>query len=114
MTIPRSGPRSKGMKLNDKVAFVTGAASGLGYEIALTFAREGARVAIADLNERAALDAAQRLTDAGHQALGIAVDVANETQVTQAVDRAAAHFGGLDILVSNAGIQIVKPVEEFS
>jgi 3-hydroxybutyrate dehydrogenase len=102
------------MKLIDKVAFVTGAASGLGHEIALTFARQGARVVIADLDERAAIAAAQRLADAGHQALGVAVDVANETQVTQAVDRAVVHFGGLDIVVSNAGIQIVKPVEEFS
>jgi len=102
------------MKLKDKVAFVTGAASGLGHEIALQFAREGARVVIADLNEQAAADAAQRLTVAGHEALGIAVDVANEAQVSAAVDRAAKHFGSLDVLVSNAGIQIVKPLEEFS
>jgi 3-hydroxybutyrate dehydrogenase len=101
------------MKLKDKVAFVTGAASGLGHETALTFAREGARVVIADLNEQAAADAAQRLRDAGHDALGVAVDVASEAQVTAAIDRAAAHFGALDILVSNAGIQIVKPVDEF-
>lgn len=102
------------MKLKDKVAFVTGAASGLGHEIALTFAREGARVVIADLNEQAAVDAAQRLIAAGHEALGMAVDVGNEAQVDAAVDHAAAHFGSLDVLVSNAGIQIVKPLEEFA
>jgi len=101
------------MKLKDKVAFVTGAASGIGRKIAETFAREGARVVIADLNQEAALETAAQLRAAGHDALGVAVDVSSEAQVDAAVDRAVAHFGGLDVLVSNAGIQIVKPVDEF-
>jgi 3-hydroxybutyrate dehydrogenase len=101
------------MKLKDKVAFVTGAASGIGRQIAETFAREGARVVIADLNQEAALQTAAQLRAAGHDALGVAVDVSSEAQVDTAVDRAVAHFGGLDVLVSNAGIQIVKPVDEF-
>ena len=101
------------MKLKDKVAFVTGAASGIGRKIAETFAREGARVVIADLNQEAALETAAQLRAAGHDALGVAVDVSSEAQVDTAVDRAVAHFGGLDVLVSNAGIQIVKPVDEF-
>jgi 3-hydroxybutyrate dehydrogenase len=101
------------MRLKDKVAFVTGAASGIGRKIAETFAREGARIVIADLNQEAALEAAAQLRAAGHDALGVAVDVSSETQVDAAVDRAVAHFGGLDVLVSNAGIQIVKPVDEF-
>jgi 3-hydroxybutyrate dehydrogenase len=101
------------MRLKDKVAFVTGAASGIGRKVAETFAREGARVVIADLNHEAALEAAAQLRAAGHDTLGVAVDVSSETQVDAAVDRAVAHFGGLDVLVSNAGIQIVKPVNEF-
>jgi 3-hydroxybutyrate dehydrogenase len=101
------------MKLKDKVAFVTGAASGIGRKIAETFAREGARVVIADLNQEAALETAAQLRAAGHDALGVAVDVSSEAQVDAAVDRAVAHFGSLDVLVSNAGIQIVKPVDEF-
>jgi 3-hydroxybutyrate dehydrogenase len=101
------------MKLKDKAAFVTGAASGIGRKIAETFAREGARVVIADLNQEAALETAAQLRAAGHDALGVAVDVSSEAQVGTAVDRAVAHFGGLDVLVSNAGIQIVKPVDEF-
>jgi 3-hydroxybutyrate dehydrogenase len=101
------------MKLKDKVAFVTGAASGIGRKIAETFARDGARVVIADLNQEAALETAAQLRAAGHDALGVAVDVSSEAQVDTAVDRAVAHFGGLDVLVSNAGIQIVKPVDEF-
>jgi 3-hydroxybutyrate dehydrogenase len=101
------------MKLKDKVAFVTGAASGIGRKIAETFARDGARVVIADLNQEAALETAAQLRAAGHDALGVAVDVSSEAQVATAVDSAVAHFGGLDVLVSNAGIQIVKPVDEF-
>ncbi|HEX6704168.1 MAG TPA: 3-hydroxybutyrate dehydrogenase [Albitalea sp.] len=101
------------MKLKDKVAFVTGAASGIGRKIAETFAREGARVVIADLNQEAALETAAQLCAAGHDALGVAVDVSSEAQVDAAVGRAVAHFGGLDVLVSNAGIQIVKPVDAF-
>ena len=101
------------MKLKDKAAFVTGAASGIGRKIAETFAREGARVVIADLNQEAALETAAQLRAAGHDALGVAVDVSSEAQVDTAVDRTVAHFGGLDVLVSNAGIQIVKPVDEF-
>ena len=102
------------MKLERKCAIVTGAASGIGREIALTYAREGANVAIADLNLAAANDAAAEIRDLGVQAMGIAMDVANEDQVNAGVDAVASKWGGIDILVSNAGIQIVHPIEEFS
>jgi 3-hydroxybutyrate dehydrogenase len=102
------------MKLEEKVAFITGAASGIGREIANCYAREGARVVIADLNEQAARDTAASLAAAGAQTLAVAVDVGNEAEVTAAIDRAAAHFGGIDILVSNAGVQIVKPVQDLA
>ena len=102
------------MKLQNKSALVTGAASGIGKEIALLFAREGARVAIADLNLEAANAAAQEIQAAGGQALGVAMDVANEDQVNAGVAAVVEAFGGVDILVSNAGIQIVHPLEDFS
>ena len=102
------------MKLNGKCAIVTGAASGIGLEIARTYAREGAKVAIADLNLDAANAAAAGIVETGGQALGIAMDVANEAQVDAGVDAVATQWGGVDILVSNAGIQIVHPIEDFS
>jgi 3-hydroxybutyrate dehydrogenase len=102
------------MKLEGKSAIVTGAASGIGREIALVYAREGAKVAIADLNLDAANGTAAQIRDAGGQALGIAMDVANEDQVNAGVAVVASKWGGVDILVSNAGIQIVHPIEDFS
>jgi len=102
------------MRLKDKVAFVTGAASGIGRAIAETYAREGAAVAIADLNEAAAVAAARDIQQNGGRAIGIAVDVTDEAQVDAAVAKTVAELGGVDILVSNAGIQIVHPIEEFT
>jgi 3-hydroxybutyrate dehydrogenase len=102
------------MKLEGKAAIVTGAASGIGKEIALTYAREGAKVAIADLNLDAANGAAEDIRAAGGQALGVAMDVANEDQVNAGVDAVVAQWGGIDILVSNAGIQIVHPLDQYS
>lgn len=101
------------MKLKDKVTLVTGAASGIGKEIACTYAREGARVAIADLNKQAADATAAELRAAGHQAMGVAMDVTSEEQVNAGVTEVVAAWGTVDVLVSNAGIQIVHPVEDF-
>ena len=101
------------MKLNDKIAIVTGAASGIGKEIALVYAREGAKVAIADLNKVAADATAAELTASGASAMGIAMNVTSEDEVNAGVAAVVAAWGGVDILVSNAGIQIVHPLEEF-
>jgi 3-hydroxybutyrate dehydrogenase len=100
------------MRLKDKVAIVTGAASGIGHEIAKTYAREGARVVIADINQKAADAAAAAIGDA-KKAIGVTMDVTNEEQVDAGVERAVAQFGKVDVLVSNAGIQIVAPMDEF-
>ena len=102
------------MKLKGKVAIVTGSASGIGKEIALIFAREGAKVAIADLNKAAADATAAEIRASGGQAIGIAMDVCSEEAVNAGVAATVEAFGGIDILVSNAGIQIVHPLEEFS
>ena len=100
------------MRLKDKVAIVTGAASGIGHEIAKTFAREGARVVIADINQKAADAAAAEIGDA-KKAIGVTMDVTNEQQVDAGVERTVEQFGKVDVLVSNAGIQIVAPMDEF-
>lgn len=101
------------MKLKDKSAIVTGAASGLGKAIAFRFAREGARVAIADLFKEAADATAKEICTAGGVALGVVMDVTDEKAVNDGVAAVVKEFGGVDILVSNAGIQIVHPIEEF-
>jgi len=101
------------MKLENKTAIVTGAASGIGKAIATRFAQEGARVAIADLKLDAAKDVAGDFTAKGHKAMAVAMDVANEQQVNDGVASVVKAWGGIDILVSNAGIQIVHPIEDF-
>jgi 3-hydroxybutyrate dehydrogenase len=101
------------MKLKDKTAIITGAASGIGKEIALVFAREGAKVAIADLNLEAADVAANEIRATKGAAMGVAMDVSDEKAVNDGVAAVVAKFGGVDILVSNAGIQIVHPIEAF-
>jgi 3-hydroxybutyrate dehydrogenase len=102
------------MKLQDRITLVTGSASGIGKEIAHTYAREGARVVIADLNKDAAEAAAAELRATGAQAMSVAMDVTDEDQVNAGVAEVVKAWGGVDVLVSNAGIQIVHPVEEFS
>ncbi|MEO5881059.1 MAG: 3-hydroxybutyrate dehydrogenase [Caldimonas sp.] len=101
-------------KLQDKVAIVTGAASGIGKAIAEIYAREGAKVAIADLNIAAATAAVEELKARGASAMAVAADVTDEGQVNGAVEAVVKAWGGVDVLVSNAGIQIVHPLEEFS
>ena len=101
------------MQLQGRAALVTGAASGIGKEIALTYSREGARVAIADLNKAAADATAAEINRAGGKAIGVAMDVASEEAVNAGVAAVVAAFGGVDILVSNAGIQIVHPLDQF-
>ena len=101
------------MKLKDKVCIVTGAASGIGKEIAITYAREGAKVVIADLNKAAAQATAAELSGQGCAAMAVGADVTDEAQVNAAVAEVVAAWGGVDVLVSNAGIQIVHPIEEF-
>ena len=102
------------MKLKDKSTIITGAASGIGREIALVFAREGANVAIADLNKDAADATANEIRGSGRQAMGVAMNVTDEQAVNDGVATVVRAFGGVDILVSNAGIQIVHALEDFT
>ena len=102
------------MQLKDKTAIVTGAASGIGKEIARQFVREGARVAIADRNLDAARTAADEIRAGEDSTLTVQMDVTSEEQVNASVEQVCRDFGGVDILVSNAGIQIVAPVDQYA
>jgi 3-hydroxybutyrate dehydrogenase len=101
------------MKLQDKVCIVTGAASGIGKEIAITYAREGGKIVIADLKLQAAQTTVDEIVKAGGTAMAVEMDVTNEEQVNAGIAAVVAAYGGVDVLVSNAGIQIVHPIESF-
>ena len=101
-------------RFDGRVALVTGAASGIGREIATAFAREGTAVVIADLDLGPARQVAAAIGAAtGVKTLAVAMDVSDEVQVEKGVDDVIGTFGKIDVLVSNAGIQIVKPLHEF-
>lgn len=102
------------MQLKDKVAIVTGAASGIGKEIAITFAKAGATVGVADIDKNAAEKAAQEIVNMGFSAISLTMDVTNEAQVNQCVEDIFTRCGRLDILVSNAGIQHIEAVDQLS
>jgi 3-hydroxybutyrate dehydrogenase len=102
------------MLLKDKVAIITGAASGIGREIAIEYARAGAKVVIADLQLEAAQATAIEITNQGGTAMGVAMNVTDEAQVDAGVVEVVKAYGGVDILISNAGIQIISPLVDLA
>lgn len=100
------------MRLKDKVALITGGARGIGRATAELFLREGARVAVVDVDQNEVLQAAQEM---GENAFGLAMDVTSQSSVSEAVEKVIAHFGTIDILINNAGIlrdaQLAKMAE---
>lgn len=102
------------MKLTNKTAVVTGAASGIGKEIALVYAKAGAKVAIADLNLAQANLVVDEIKAQGGQAMAISMNVTDEQEVNQGIDAVVDRFGSVDVLVSNAGIQIIESVDNLA
>lgn len=100
--------------LDGQVAVITGAASGIGKEIAFTLARAGAAVAIADLDLDGAQQVAARIVAEGGRALGVAMDVSDEAAVNAGIAQVEQALGPVEILIANAGIQIVAPIHEFA
>jgi 3-hydroxybutyrate dehydrogenase len=102
------------MALNDNVALVTGAASGIGEQCARKLAADGATVVVADLNLANATKVADDIVRNGGSALALAMDVTNEEAVNAGIADTVSRFGGIDVLVSNAGIQIVNRIEDYA
>lgn len=100
------------MAINGKVALVTGGGQGIGRAIALRLASDGADVAVADLDEAKAAAVAEEIRALGRRSVSLRADVADRDQLFGAVDRAAGELGGFDIMVNNAGMAQVKPLEE--
>ncbi len=96
--------------MKDKVIFITGAARGIGYEIAQSFLEEGAKVMISDINEESLEKALEGLSE---NASGIVCDVSEEEDVKRAIDATVEQFGSIDILINNAGLQHVAIIEDF-
>ncbi len=111
---PRHPEGAKHEQSQGKVALITGAASGLGKAIAELYAQHGASVAIADINQQAADAVAAEINAAGGKAIGVAMDVTSEDAVNAGTDKVVAAFGRLDILISNAGVQIINPIDQFA
>jgi NAD(P)-dependent dehydrogenase (short-subunit alcohol dehydrogenase family) len=100
--------------LNGKVAFITGAASGIGRAAAIRFAREGAKVAVADTDEGDGNKVCQEIARAGGKAIFVQCDVSNSEQVKQAIERTVKELGGLHVVFANAGINGVwAPLDEL-
>ncbi|WP_416139340.1 3-hydroxybutyrate dehydrogenase [Halomonas sp. HK25] len=102
-----------GMELSGKVAVVTGATSGIGQRIAQRFAELGASVAVAGRNMDAAQDIVADIEERGGRAIPLKMDVSDKASVDQGFDRVVNELGPVDILVSNAGIQLVNPIDEY-
>src|SRR5438045_6645243 len=100
-------------RFNGKVGIITGAASGIGKEVALRFAAEGGTPVIADLNLDAADATAREIKAKGSDAFAVGMNVADEAAVEKGVADTIAKYGRIDVMVSNAGIQIVKPIVDF-
>ena len=97
------------MRLKDKIALITGAGEGIGRAIALSFAKEGAKIVIADINFKNAKKVSEEIITLGSKSLAIKTDVSKQKEVNQVVNRATDKFKRIDILVNNAGISKILP-----
>lgn len=99
--------------VDNKVVLITGAASGIGYEISNDFAKAGAKIVLSDIDEEAVKKAVASLKSQGLDCIGIKCDVTNEEDIKNVIEQTVAHYGALDVLINNAGMQYISPLEEF-
>lgn len=99
--------------VENKVVLITGAARGIGFEIGKTFAENGAKVVLTDINEEGVKKAAQQLNAKGFECIGLKADVTKEEEIINAIDQTIGKYNRLDVLINNAGLQYVSPIEEF-
>ncbi|PMC36967.1 3-hydroxybutyrate dehydrogenase [Bacillus sp. UMB0899] len=99
--------------VQDQVVLVTGAARGIGFELAKAFAHEGAKVVLTDLNEEQVLESTKQLQEEGLDVKGLTCDVTNEQNIMEVVKETKASYGRLDTLINNAGLQHVAHIEDF-
>jgi NAD(P)-dependent dehydrogenase (short-subunit alcohol dehydrogenase family) len=102
------------MKLRDRVAIITGAASGIGRASAVAFSREGAKVVIVDIDKRHGEETAASIVAQGNESFFVAADVANEDEVSRVIESTVSRWGKINILFNNAGVVLVKPLEEMT
>ncbi|MCK1992143.1 3-hydroxybutyrate dehydrogenase [Peribacillus muralis] len=99
--------------VENKVVIITGSARGIGFEIGKHFAQSGAKVVLSDINEEMVKEAAESLKAEGFESIGIKADVTNEEDIVNMVKEAKETFGSVDIVINNAGLQHVSPIEDF-
>lgn len=101
------------MLVDNKVVFITGAASGIGYEVGVDFVENGAKVVFSDINEAKVNQVTEKLSKEGHDCFGIKCDVTKEDELTSAIDKTVERYGRIDVLINNAGLQHVSSIEDF-
>jgi len=99
--------------VENKVVFITGAASGIGYAIGKEFAELGSKVMLSDMNQEKLDEAIAGLKDLGYEVSGIRCDVTSEKDIEEAIEHTVSEYGRLDIVINNAGMQYVSPIEDF-